>query len=108
MTVLTMSSGGFGPILSALLKELDVSNEELARRLRIDGSSVRKWRRGEVDPKWSTLQEIARVLKVDPVRLLRPAEPAGAPGSRAGSAGVWVPVPVGSRRRTDRAPLTSG
>lgn len=70
-----MANTTFGMRLNAALRAQRISNQELARRLGVDGSAVRRWRRGEVDPTYSTMERIAGALGITLVELVS-AEPA--------------------------------
>ncbi len=62
----------FGKTLSALMEELDVSAEELGRRLGYDsrGRSIRKWKNQGTVPGMKNLLRIAGALGVPAERLL--------------------------------------
>ncbi len=70
----------FADVLVGLMDEQGVSVNELGRRLgHQDGGRVRRWRRGEVEPRYSAIGPIAEALGVEPWRFLQqPSEDAAA------------------------------
>lgn len=71
MTLQAVTTDDFGSKLNAAMTAQQVSNQELARRMGLDGSQVRKWRRDAgVDPRYSTIQRIAAALGLTPSELL--------------------------------------
>lgn len=56
----------FSNELSKLMKDRDMSDEELGKRVGVNRTTVSRWRSGERSPKMEKLPEIAAVFNVDP------------------------------------------
>lgn len=56
----------FSDKLSSLMREFDLSDEQLAQLVSVNRTTVSRWRSGERSPKMEKLPEIAAVFKVDP------------------------------------------
>ncbi|MGM9661891.1 MAG: helix-turn-helix domain-containing protein [Oscillospiraceae bacterium] len=61
----------FGPFLSALRNERRMTQAELAERLHVSTAAVSKWERGKCLPELSKLEDIAAVLGVGILEVLR-------------------------------------
>ena len=87
-----------GRWLDTTMANRGLTNRALAKEVHVHESAVHNWRKGKNIPQMSTLQAIARILDVDPVRL-------------AVTAGLWdpdiaqplpTPEPVAKRAKARR------
>jgi transcriptional regulator with XRE-family HTH domain len=65
------SRDNFPVNLKARLKELKVKQNELADRLKVTEAVVSQWINGRSIPEWDRLDEIAKILFLEPDALLR-------------------------------------
>lgn len=56
----------FSDKLAKLMREFDLSDEQLAKLVSVNRTTVSRWRSGERSPKMEKLPEIAAVFNVDP------------------------------------------
>lgn len=56
----------FSDKLSLLMKQHNISDEELAELIDVNRTTINRWRTGERNPKMDKLPEIADIFKVPP------------------------------------------
>jgi transcriptional regulator with XRE-family HTH domain len=59
----------FGRWLDLTMANRGIRGRDLAKRLKVHDSAVSRWRSGQGAPTLDTLQKLAQVLGVDPIRL---------------------------------------
>lgn len=62
--------GEFGRWLDVTMQNNKIKGTDLARRLEVTDSAVSRWRKGAVIPAPDATARLAKILGVDPVRLL--------------------------------------
>ena len=58
--------------LDKLLKEKDITQAELARRLKRDPATINRWVKNSREVAWNNAEEVAKVLNCHPVELYNP------------------------------------
>ncbi len=61
---------GFSDRLKAIRKEKKLTQKEVASRCGIAEPTIRKYESGKLNPKWETVQKIAKALEVDSAVLM--------------------------------------
>lgn len=93
--------GNFSRWLDATIENNRIKARDIARRVGVTDSAVSRWRNGTATPGPATTAELARVLGVDPVRLVVTA--GHIPGDSIGVEPYTVPESVERRKRAKAA-----
>lgn len=97
MTTETGSPRRLGAWLDVTMANRGMKNRDLAKEVQVHESAVHNWRKGKNVPQLPTLQRIAQVLNVEPVRL---AVTAGLlDPTLVGQDPLPIPEPVAQRRK---------
>lgn len=99
----------FGRWLDLMMMNRDITGRTLARKLKVDDASVSRWRRSLATPGMDTVVRLAKIFKVDPLRL---AVTAGLMnGPEVGIEPLPMPEPTAQRNlvkeRISRIPFAS-
>jgi XRE family transcriptional regulator, regulator of sulfur utilization len=59
-----------GAKIKQLRKELDLTQEDLAEKAKLDSRTIRAIEHGETNPTFKTLSKLAKVLKINEIDLM--------------------------------------
>jgi transcriptional regulator with XRE-family HTH domain len=73
---MTKATASIGAFLAQQRERLELTQEELARRMGVTQGWITQVETGKREPRWSTLLEFARALEVEPMFVPRARVPA--------------------------------